>query len=538
MKGEKIYLADKLTDPIANIIRGEKSGGIILGIFVLIALVLANSPLSDAYFNILDYKLGLPWVEDYFRRFAGVSNWVEENFSGLGQYLGIPFTGGAPHLEFTVSHLINDGLMAIFFFTVGLELKREIFGGELSSPRKAILPIAAAIGGMIVPACIYFLWNRGGEPANGWGIPMATDIAFALGVLYLLGKRAPVSLKIFLTALAIVDDLGAVLVIAFFYTSSISFVNLLIGALIIGFMWLMNRIGVRWLPFYAILGIAGVWVAFLLSGVHATIAAVAAAFTIPYDLKMNPAYYAKKINEYLDKLKKISDYNESTADVKAERLPEEDNEQPRKIKAPIGAQETTVSKANTHFLEKDKDMTEVRDASTANKCSEASPKKVRLSEEQVALLEEIRKNTHKVIPPLHQLEQAMLPFAIFVVLPVFALANAGVSITNIRLDQFYGSVTLGVALGLFVGKILGVVGTTWLMVKLKIATFPEGMNGKHLFGLGLLASIGFTMSMFITSLAFTNPDYAVEAKVGIFVASILGGILGYWWLSRIDKKLK
>jgi NhaA family Na+:H+ antiporter len=437
MEKQKVYPIDKFVHPVQTFIRQEKSSGIVLGICVAVALFLANSPWSEEYFHFFEHKFGF--------RFDGKS-----------------------YLEFSIYHWINDGLMAIFFFVVGLELKREIVGGELSNPRKALLPIAAALGGMIVPACIYILFNSAGDVHKGWGIPMATDIAFALGVLYLLGKKVPLSLKVFLTALAIVDDLGAVLVIALFYTSDISVFNLFIGFVFISTMYLGNRLGIRNLFFYAILGIAGVWTAFLLSGVHATIASVIAAFTIPADVRIKKGIYIDKIQKYLAYLKTT----------------------------PTENMQKTV-----------------------------------LSESQLDTLVEIKRDTNLAIPPLQRLEHAMHPLATFIIVPIFALANAGVSM-DVSVDQLLNSVTLGIALGLFAGKVIGVVGTTLLLVKLKLAPFPEGMNFMRLLGMGLLASIGFTMSLFITSLAFTNPAYIIEAKIGIFSASILGGIFGYIILSK------
>ncbi|MDR2810910.1 MAG: Na+/H+ antiporter NhaA [Tannerellaceae bacterium] len=441
MEKKKTYPIDKFVYPVQTFIQQEKSSGIVLGICVLIALVLANSPWSEEYFHFFEHKFGF--------RFDGKT-----------------------YLEFSIYHWINDGLMAGFFFVVGLELKREISGGELSSPRKALLPIAAALGGMIVPALIYLSLNPAGDVHKGWGIPMATDIAFALGVLYLLGKKVPLSLKVFLTALAIVDDLGAVLVIAFFYTSEISISNLLIGFGFISTMFIGNKLGIRNLLFYAILGILGVWMAFLLSGVHATIASVLTAFTIPADVRIGKHDYIAKIQEYLIHLK--------TTDVEKKH-------------------------------------------------------KSTLSENQLDTLAEVKKGTNMAIPPLQRLEHALHPFATFIIVPIFALANAGVSM-HLDVSQLLGSVAIGVALGLFIGKTIGVVGTTLLLVKLKLAPFPEGMNYKHLLGMGLLASIGFTMSLFITSLAFTDPEYILQAKIGIFSASILGGVSGYILLNKTGNK--
>lgn len=437
MNEQKTYPIDKLTHPIQKFIQNEKAGGIVLGISVIIALILANSPLSEAYHHFFEHKFGFQF-------------------------------DGKSYLEYSIHHWINDGLMAIFFFVVGLELKREIVGGELSNPRNALLPIGAAIGGMLVPAVIYLVLNPSGETQNGWGIPMATDIAFALGVLYLLGKKIPISLKIFLTALAIIDDLGAVLVIAFFYTSEISGLSLLIGLGFVLIMYIGNKMGIRNILFYAIIGIVGVWTAFLLSGVHATIAAVLAAFTIPADMKIKENIYISKIQNYLNKFKSI-DPND---------------------KIPT------------------------------------------LTNEQLHLLDEVKKDTNRIIPPLQRLEHVMHPLVTFLIIPIFALANAGVSVA-VDLDQLFSTnIALGVALGLLIGKVVGIVFFTWILVKLKVAPFPKGMNIRNLFGLGLLASIGFTMSLFITSLAFTDQEHITQAKIGIFAASIIGGVLGYLVLNK------
>lgn len=435
---QKNYPIDRITTPIQKFIQHEKSGGFVLGICVIIALILANSPFSSAYFHFFEHKFAFSF-------------------------------DGNNYLEYNLHHWINDGLMAIFFFVVGLELKRELVAGELSNPRKAILPMIAAAGGMIVPALIYFSLNNTGEVSNGWGIPMATDIAFALGVLYLLGNKIPLSLKVFLTALAIVDDLGAVLVIAFFYTSEISILSLGIGFSFLAIMYLGNKLGVRNILFYAIIGIIGVWTSFLLSGVHATIAAVLAAFMIPADVRIRENYLVQKIQNSLNLFQKI-DPND---------------------KIPT------------------------------------------LTNEQLHLLDEIKKDTNHTIPPLQRLEHAMHPFVTFVIIPIFALANAGVSVVDIQLEELFDThVALGVALGLLVGKVLGIFGFTWISVKLKIAAFPNGMNLRSLLGLGLLGSIGFTMSLFITSLAFQHPEYVTQAKIGIFTASIIGGFLGYWVLNK------
>lgn len=432
---------DKITEPIQRFVKQEKSGGIVLGISVLAALYLANSPWSDEYFHFLENKIGIVFNDVSF-------------------------------LKYSLHHWINDGLMAIFFFVIGLELKREIVAGELSNPRKALLPIGAALGGMLIPAIIYFSLNPTGEASNGWGIPMATDIAFALGVLHFLGKRIPLSLKVFLTALAIVDDLGAVLVIAFFYTSEISIQSLLVGLGFVLVMFIGNKMGIRNILFYAIIGIVGVWIAFLLSGVHATIAAVLAAFVIPANVGIKENIFIERIRNSINKFKDI--------------LPND---------------------------------------------------KVTLTDEQIHQLEIIKKDTNCAIPPLQRLEHAMHPIVTFIVLPIFALANAGVSVNVDVQELFSTNVALGVSLGLLAGKVIGIVGITWLLVKLHIAPFPEGMNLRNLFGISFLASIGFTMSLFISSLAFTDEIIITQAKIGIFTASIIGGIVGFFIL-RTNKPIE
>ena len=244
--------------PVQQFINREKSAGVVLGISIVVAMILANSPWSEDYFHLFENKVGF-------------------------------FFNGEPYLYYSLHHWINDGLMSMFFFVVGLELKREFIGGELSDPRHTILPIGAAVAGMLVPALIYTLLNAGTDAAGGWGIPMATDIAFSLAIIYLLGDRVPLAAKVFLTTLAIVDDLGAVVVIALFYTSEISLFNIIVGVAFLLVMWGANKLGVKNVLFYGLLGIGGVWVAFLMSGIHATIAAVLAALVIQADARLPEA---------------------------------------------------------------------------------------------------------------------------------------------------------------------------------------------------------------------------------------------------------
>lgn len=426
--------------PIKLFMGREKSGGIVLILSVTLAMILANSNLAESYSHFFEQEVGF-------------------------------IVNGEPYLNYSLHHWINDGLMAMFFFVVGLELKREFIGGELADIRNTILPIGAAIGGMIVPALIFLSLNIGTPQTMGWGIPMATDIAFALGVVYLLGDKVPVSAKVFLTTLAIVDDLGAVLVIAFFYTSELSIASLLFGLGFLAVMFIGNRLGIKSLFFYAALGIGGVWVTFLLSGIHATIAAVLAAFMIPADAKINESVYLKRIKKLTRRFEK-----------------EEANE--------------------------------VRT----------------LEEGQVGVLTHIQHDTTIAIPLLQQLEHKMTPIVTFLIMPIFAIANAGISFTDLSLSDIFSThVVLGVTLGLLLGKLIGIIGATFLMVKMRWATLPSAITRRILLGLGMLASIGFTMSMFISTLAFTDELLMTQAKLGIFLASILGGIGGYVLLNKKSK---
>ena len=404
--------------PAMQFINQEKSGGIVLGLAVVLALVLANSPLRADYAHFLHHHFG--FVVD-----------------------------GQPCLNFTLEHWINDGLMSMFFFVVGLELKREFIGGELRDLRKVTLPVAAAIMGMAFPALIYLVFNGGTPVAHGWGIPMATDIAFALAVVYLLGDRVPVSAKVFLTTLAIVDDLGSVLVIALFYTSG-------------------NKMGVKSIWFYGILGIGGVWTAFLLSGIHATIAAVLSAMVIPADSQISEDSFVARMRKLIRRF----------------------------------------------------DEAESNDVRT-------------LEPDQVEIIARVKTDANQALPPLQRLEHSLHPFVSFFVMPVFALGNAGVSFVDMDLAQLFDNhIAVGVMLGLLAGKPLGILSSVWLMERLGLGRRSKQLTWRRLAGLGFLASIGFTMSMFVTTLAFNSAEAYGQAKVGIFAASILGGIIGYRILSR------
>lgn len=418
--------------PIQQFMHREKSAGIVLGMSIVAAMLLANSPWSEDYFHLFEHKIGFMF-------------------------------NGEPYLYYSLHHWINDGLMSLFFFVVGLELKREFIGGELADPRNTILPIGAAVAGMLVPALIYAALNAGTPSYGGWGIPMATDIAFSLAIIYALGDRVPLAAKVFLTTLAIVDDLGAVVVIALFYTSEISVVNIAVGLAFLLVMLTANKMGVKNVLFYGLLGIGGVWVAFLMSGIHATIAAVLAAFVIPADAQLPESAYLKRAAANLREFAGIQPNNVST-----------------------------------------------------------------LEEEQVKVISRMRADTRDAIPPSQRLEHAMHPFVSFVVMPVFAIANAGVSFAGLDMQSVFSTnVAAGVALGLLVGKPLGITLSTLLLVRLGIVRPTESLTMRRVIGLGFLASIGFTMSMFISTLAFTDETMLMQAKLGIFVASIAGGIIGY-----------
>lgn len=423
--------------PLQHFMNQEKSGGIVLGVSIVIALLLANSPWSDSYHHFFEHKLGFVFDD-------------------------------TEYLYYNLHHWINDGLMSMFFFVVGLELKREFIGGELADVRNTILPIGAAVFGMIFPALIYFSLNPSGAESSGWGIPMATDIAFSLAILSVLGKRVPLPVKVFLTTLAIVDDLGAVVVIALFYTSEISLASVGLGFVFLAVMLIANRLGVKNVIFYGVLGIGGVWIAFLMSGIHATIAAVLAAFVIPADARIAEPIYLARVSKLVRRFK------------------------------------------------------------------EARPNAVStLEEDQVEILDRVIADSRDAIPPLQRLEHAMHPLVSFVIMPVFAVANAGISFAGIEpAALFADNVAVGVMLGLFLGKPIGIVLSVVLLTKLGLGHRSPSLTMRRLVGIGFLASIGFTMSMFISTLAFSSPDNLIQAKIGIFSASILGGIVGYVLLRR------
>jgi NhaA family Na+:H+ antiporter len=426
---------------IGNFIKEESLGGILLIFTTIIALVWANSSFYEYYHYLWhDFMIG--------------------------------FSIGNFNVDTSLHHWINDGLMALFFFTIGLEIKREVLAGELSSMKKASLPIFAAVGGMLVPALIYVFINfNNPEFIQGWGIPMATDIAFALGLLSLLGKRVNINLKIFLTALAIADDLGAIMIIAIFYTDTINVMELVYAAFFLGVLFVANRIGIRRATFYAVVGGLGVWSSFIYSGVHATIAGVLIALIIPVRPKINEQDYIDKMYQLIDKFRK--------------------------------------AKPNESSL---------------------------LTTKQAHLISDAEKLSDDAHTPLQKLEHAMHPLTAFFILPVFALSNAGVHIEGNIFSLIIHPISMGIISGLLLGKFLGITLFSKLAVKFKLAALPEGVTWRQIYGIGFLAGIGFTMSIFIADLAFVSPENVQIAKVGIIVDSILAAIIGMLILSWKSKK--
>ena len=376
--------------------RSEQIGGVILLLCVILSLIIANSSLGNNFQTLLEKQLG--------------------------------FETAHVHLRYPIALWINDGLMAIFFLLVGLEIKREMLEGELSSPKRAGMPIFAAIGGMIVPAVIYSLFNKDLNTAAGWGIPMATDIAFALAIISMLGKKVPRSLKIFLAALAIVDDLGAILVIAVFYTNEIHLSQLIYAGGIFSFLILLNYFGVKKLIFYLIPGIF-LWYFVHHSGIHATVAGVLLAFTVP----TNPV---------------------------------------------------------------------------------------------------------KEISPLEKLEHGLVSPVNYFIMPVFALANTNIRFEGAMIDGLLSPLGLGIIGGLFLGKPIGITLFAWLSVKLKLSSLPSRSTWSHIVGVGFLAGIGFTMSIFISLLSFNTAEFTAGAKFSILTGSVISGITGYVILKTVRKYIK
>jgi NhaA family Na+:H+ antiporter len=420
--------------PFVRFSQIEASSGIVLLIAAIVAMIWANSAWSDSYFSILE------------------------------QHLTIDFAG----FEFdeSVLHLINDGLMAIFFFVVGLEIKRELVLGDLRDPKAAALPVMAALGGMVVPALIYLAFNIGTEAGHGWGIPMATDIAFAIGIVALLGSRVPPGAKLFLLAVAIADDIGAIAVIAIFYTSELNagYLAAAIAGLIV--IWLASKVHIRAMWFYVPAAFI-VWYFTLESGVHATIAGVALGF-------LTPAYPYYKPREFDERSRAILDQYEP--------------------------EDITDQHAQEH------------------------------SDHEALLLSDI---ANESVSPLTRMEHKLVKWSGFVIVPLFALANAGVDFRGVDVGAALTSnIALGVAGGLVVGKILGISAAAFGAVRFGLGRLPPGTSWSHVVGLASIAGIGFTVALFVAGLAFDDPTLTNLAKVGIFSGSLVAGVIGSLILSR------
>lgn len=425
----------RILTPFEEFLHRQTTSGLLLMAMAVLALFLANGPYAAAY-------------EEVLRTYVGI---------GFGEWA----------LKMSLHHWINDGLMVFFFFVVGLELKREFLVGELANPRNAALPITAAIGGMVVPALFYFALNPGGGAAAGWGIPMATDIAFAIGAMALLGARVPKALVTFLVALAIVDDLGAVMVIAVFYTETIAMLPLSIAVLLVVVLVGLNRGGIRNAVPYFIVAVL-LWYALLLAGIHATLAGVIGAMIVPASPKYNPELFSAHVRALMDR---------------------------------FDASHQTDKNVMTN----------------------------------IALRSEIQALRNGVIgveAPLQRLEHYWHMPVAFVVIPIFALANAGIAIDIDTLGETLNNpVMLGVSLGLILGKFIGITGASWLAIRFGFAVLPRGTRFSQIAGASLLAGIGFTMSIFIAQLAFEGQDeLLLMAKTGILGASFLAGVGGFIWL--------
>ncbi len=428
----RTFVAERFIRPAQEFVSTEALGGIALLAATVAALIWANSPWDASYFDLWEKHVDLttPYVS----------------------------------LHLSLHDVVNDGLMTIFFFVVGLEIKREVLLGELASARKAALPVAAALGGMIVPALIYTAWNAGGEGAHGWGIPMATDIAFAVGLLALLGRGVPFSLKVFLLALAIVDDLGAIVVIAVFYTDTISLQAIAWTVALVGAVIVANRAGIRSVDFFVLLG-AMLWLAVFKSGIHATVAGVMLAALTP-------------------------------------------------ARALFGGDE---------FEEHSHDLLVRYRANIAADDAEGAS----------AALRELERLARDSEPPLDRLERLLHPWTSFLIVPIFALANAGIAIDGgLVRDSANSAITAGIIMGLVLGKPAGILLFSWLAVRAGLASLPENVSFAHILGAGLLGGIGFTVSLFITGLAFTSGEFVDEAKIGILTGSVIAGLVGVLYLIR------
>ena len=432
---------------IRRLIQTKINGGIILLFVAVVAMLIANSPLQEHYATLLSKNISL----------------TIGSFNLFDRHDGNPMT----LLDF-----INDALMAIFFFSVGLEIKRELLVGELSTPRKALLPVVAACGGMIVPVFLFWMIGQPGLAMRGAAIPMATDIAFSLGVLSLLGKKVPLSLKIFLTAFAVVDDIGGIIIIALFYSSHLVVNYLIAAAIIIAFLYIGGRQGIHNKLFFIFFGIV-VWCLFINAGIHPTIAGVIVAFTVPARPKLHIYKYVNSIRESL------------------KRLPEKSDE-------PM------------------------------------------LSNSELSILKSIESASDKVVSPLQAMDDDLRFLVNYIVMPLFAFANASISFEGFTLASLHG-VSVTIFISLVFGKLIGIFSFTYLSIKAGWLMMPDKMNNHLLFGVSLLGGIGFTVSLFIANLSYTGMGeegviLLNQAKIGIIGGSLFAGICGYLYLKHVLNK--
>ena len=432
---------NRVLTPFEEFIHRQTTSGLLLMGTAIIALWLANSFFAEAYLHFI--------------------------------HTPINFSVGDWGINMSLHHWVNDGLMALFFFVVGLELKREIMVGELSDIRQATLPIIAAIGGMVVPACVYLMFNPEGNAARGWGIPMATDIAFAVGALVLLASRVPKTLITFLVALAIADDLGAVLVIALFYTQALALHWLGVAGLLVAVLLILNFAGIRkTMPYFMVAVL--LWYSLLQSGVHATLAGVIGAFMVPARSKYDPSLFIERVKKHIALFVASRQKNDSL-------------------------------------------MT---------------------NEQLYSVVQNLEENVRGIQTPLQRLEDIWhLPVA-FIVIPIFALFNAGIPLHfNAMSENFVHPVMLGVMFGLLIGKFVGITGACWLALRLGVGQLPTGTRFSQIAAVSVLGGIGFTMSIFIAELGFSNqPEYLLMAKTGVLAASLSAGLLGFVWLWYLGRK--
>jgi NhaA family Na+:H+ antiporter len=436
MSSPTTLVADYIFRSAESFFKKEASSSVLLLLASIAAVVLANSSFATVYHNILHTEVAL----------------------GLGKY----------QISKSLLHWINDGLMTFFIFIVGLEIKREILVGELSTPKSALLPVVAALGGMLFPGAIYFALNRGTPTAGGWGIPMATDIAFALGAIAVFGRKLPVGLRVFLSAFAIADDLGAVVIIAVFYTKKIVWSYLMVCIFFVAGLVVANLLWIRWTLLYALLGL-GIWLSVLNSGVHPTVAGFVVAMFIPARGKYDTDRFVKKVKEIMDEFQ----------------------------------------------------------------CEEQScGYSILLDRGHLNAVHALEIACHEVETPLQRLEHSLHPWVAFVLLPLFAFANAGLSLKGIDLTSIVNHpLTPGVSLGLLFGKPIGIALFSFLAVKTSIAELPAEVKWSHIIGAGMLGGIGFTMSLFVSGLSFTSPELLNYAKLGILLGSILSATAGLTFLA-------